>query len=91
VHWAGERVAHDDDQLREKARLLLQRERELFELRQKHDQTGVWLNVVQALPQIFSTRAGSLVEICQRIRAEIVKKLRLQRLLLLEVPRRCCL
>jgi HPt (histidine-containing phosphotransfer) domain-containing protein len=78
-------VAHDDDQLRDKARLLLQRERELFELRQKYDQTGVWLNVVQALPQIFSIRAASLVEICQRIRAEIVKKLRLQRLLLLEV------
>ena len=78
-------MGHDDDQLKEKARLLLQRERELFELRLKHDQTGVWLNVVQALPQLFSTRGASLVEICQRIRAEIVKKLRLQRLLLLEV------
>ena len=78
-------MAHDDEQLREKARLLLQRERELFELRLKHDQTGVWLNVVQALPQLFSTRAASLVEICQRIRAEIVKKLRLQRMLLLEL------
>jgi len=78
-------VAHDDDQLREKAQLLLHRERELFELRIKHDQTGVWLNVVHALPQLFATRAGSLAEICQRIRAEIVKKLRLQRLLILEV------
>ena len=78
-------MVHDDDQLRDKARLLLQRERELFELRQKYDQTGVWLNVVQALPQIISTRGASLAEICQRIRAEIVKKLRLQRLLFLEV------
>lgn len=78
-------MAHDDEQLKEKARLLLQRERELFELRLKHEQIGVWLNVGQALPQLFSNHAASIAEICQSLRTTIVRKLRLQRVLLVEV------
>ena len=75
----------DDEQLRDKARLLLQRERELFELRLKQEQIGVWLSIGQALPELFSTRDGSPARAWDGIRKLMVSRLRLQRVLLLEV------
>jgi two-component system chemotaxis sensor kinase CheA len=78
-------MTDDELHLREKARLLLQRERELFDLRQKHEQVGVWLNIGQALPDLFAGGARSLAQVWDGIRRLMVTRLRLQRLLLLEV------
>lgn len=78
-------MSSDDQHLRDKARLLLQRERELFELRLKHEQIGVWLSIGQALPELFSHRDGRLAQAWDGIRKLMVGKLRLQRVLLLEL------
>jgi len=78
-------LTSDDQQLRDKARLLLQRERELFELRLKQEQIGVWLSIGQALPALFSGRDGSLARAWDGIRKLMVGRLRLQRVLLLDV------
>ena len=78
-------MTSDDQHLRDKARLLLQRERELFELRLKQEQIGVWLSIGQALPELFSNRDGSLARAWDGIRKIMVSRLRLQRVLLLEV------
>jgi HPt (histidine-containing phosphotransfer) domain-containing protein len=78
-------VVEDDQQLREKARLLLQRERELFELRLKHEHIGVWLEIGQALPALFSGSANALPDVWNGIRRLMITKLRLQRVLLFEV------
>lgn len=64
---------------------MLQRERELFELRQKHEQIGVWLSIGQALPELFSYRDARLEQAWAGIRKLMVGKLRLQRVLLLEL------
>lgn len=77
-------MTDDDQHLREKARLLLQRERELFDLRLKHEQLGTWLSVGQALPELFSNR-GTLSQAWDGVRRTIVTKLRMQRVLVLEL------
>lgn len=75
----------DQDNLLEKARLLLQRERELFEQRLKFEQLSVWLAVGQALPELFVERGRSLPQILDRIRKLLIGKLRLQRVLTFEI------
>jgi serine phosphatase RsbU (regulator of sigma subunit) len=71
--------------LREKARLLLQRERELFELRLKFDQLAAWLDFGQALPELFLERGASPQEVWTHVRKALLAKLRLQRVQLVEV------
>lgn len=78
-------MSGEDDQLKEKAKLMLQRERELFDLRKKHHQLVVWLNLGQALPEFFLNRSGSLDDVWDRVRRAFVSKLRLQRVLVLEI------
>jgi hypothetical protein len=78
-------VESDDQNLREKARLLLSRERELFDLRTRHELLGTWLSLGQALPPLFLDRGASLQQICDRVRKTLASKLRLQRVLLLEL------
>lgn len=75
----------DDQLLRENARLLLQRERELFELRLKFDQLATWLSLGQALPDLFLPRGLSKDEVWSLIRKTLITRLRLQRVLLLEI------
>lgn len=75
----------DEQNLREKARLLLQRERELFELRLKHDQLTVWLGIGHALPELFLNRGVAEGELWGRLRKMLVSKLGLQRVLVLEI------
>ncbi|MEO6601640.1 MAG: ATP-binding protein [Polyangiaceae bacterium] len=75
----------DQDNLLEKARLLLQRERELFEQRLKFEQLSVWLAVGQALPELFVERGRSLPQILDRLRKLLIGKLRLQRVLTFEI------
>jgi two-component system chemotaxis sensor kinase CheA len=78
-------VSGDEEHLKEKARLMLQRERELFDLRKKYEQLSVWLNLGQALPELFLDRGVSLDEVWDRVRRAFVSKLRLQRVVVLEM------
>jgi serine phosphatase RsbU (regulator of sigma subunit) len=78
-------VESDEHLLTEKARLLLQRERELFELRQKLEQLAVWLGIGQTLPDLFLGRGVSQGEIWSRVHKTVVAKLRLQRIMAMEV------
>jgi HPt (histidine-containing phosphotransfer) domain-containing protein len=71
--------------LREKAKLLLQRERELFEVRTKHEQMSIWLSLGQSLPKLFVNPGASLVQVCEGLRQLLVATLRLQRVLIVEV------
>jgi len=75
----------DHEHLLEKARMLLQRERELFDLRSKFDQLALWLSVGQALPDLFVERGRPLPQILDRLRKLLIAKLRLQRVLVFEV------
>lgn len=69
--------------LREKAQLLLQRERELFDMRAMHEQLAVWLSIGQELPVVLLN--GEFEQVWGRLRKTLISKLRLQRVLLLEV------
>jgi len=75
----------DHEHLLEKARMLLQRERELFELRTKFEQLALWLSVGQALPELFVERGKPLTQILDRLRKLLISKLRLQRVLVFEL------
>lgn len=75
----------EEQLLKEKAKLLLQRERELFELRLRLDQLTSWLSFGQTLSEMFLNRSCSPEEVWNRLRKSLVSKLRLQRVLLLEV------
>jgi two-component system chemotaxis sensor kinase CheA len=69
----------DQEDLQAKARLLLQRERELFDLRAKFEQLAVWLSVGQTLPELFIERGRTLPHLFDRVRKLFIAKLRLQR------------
>lgn len=75
----------DPQQLKEKALLLLQRERELFELRNKHVGLAVWLALAQSLPQMIADARVGFDEIYARLRKSMTTSLRLQRVLFLEI------
>jgi HPt (histidine-containing phosphotransfer) domain-containing protein/two-component sensor histidine kinase len=75
----------DPKQLKEKALLLLQRERELFELRINHSRLTGWLKLAQVLPQLFVDRSFTLAEICGRLRKALVEGLKVQRVLFLAI------
>jgi serine phosphatase RsbU (regulator of sigma subunit) len=78
-------VQSDEHLLAEKARLLLQRERELFELRQRLEQLAVWMGIGRSLPDLFLSRGVPQSEVWDRARKTIVAKLRVQRIVVLEV------
>ena len=75
----------DPQHLKEKALLLLQRERELFELRIKHERLTAWLKLAQGLPPLFVERAFALDEVCGRLRKALLEGLKVQRVLFLTV------
>jgi len=74
----------DDDQAREKVILLMQRERELFAMRVKHEQVTQWLKLTQSLAALFDP-AVSTLEIYGRLRKSLLTGLRLQRVLFFEL------
>jgi len=78
-------VESDEQHLREKARLLLNRERELFELRIRHEQIQVWLNIGQLLSQTFLESSASVSALFDQVRRTLTSKLRMQRVLVYEV------
>ena len=75
----------EEQHLREKARLLLQREREHFELLQKYERLAVWLGLGQALPELFLDRKSTVQQRWDRVRKMLISRLRLQRVLVVEV------
>lgn len=75
----------DPQHLKEKALLLLQRERELFELRIKHERLTAWLKLAQVFPQLFVDRNFTLAESCGRLRKALLEGLKVQRVLFLIV------
>jgi len=75
----------EEQHLREKARLLLQREREHFELLQKYERLAVWLGLGQALPELFLDRKSTPQQRWDRVRKMLISRLRVQRVVVLEV------
>jgi two-component system chemotaxis sensor kinase CheA len=75
----------DPQQLRNKALLLLQRERELYELRLKHEGLAVWLALAQSLPQIVADPHIDLGEVYAKLRKTMTTSLRFQRVAFFEV------
>lgn len=65
--------------------MLLQREREYFELLQKFERLGLWLNLGQAFPEIFLDRKQTALARWDRTRKLLITRLRLQRVLIVEV------
>jgi HPt (histidine-containing phosphotransfer) domain-containing protein len=74
----------DQQQLKEKALLLLRRERELFDMRTKHEQVTLWLRLTQLLPQLFDHNLPE-VEIYARLRKSLQSGLRLQQVLFVAI------
>jgi HPt (histidine-containing phosphotransfer) domain-containing protein len=77
-------MSTDDQQFRENAILLLNRERELFAMRTKHEQVTLWLRLTQLLPSLFD-RTLPLAEIYARLRKSLISGLRLQSVLFFEL------
>lgn len=75
----------EQQHLRDKARLLLQREREHFELLQKYERLAVWLGLGQALPELFLDRKSTPQQRWDRVRKMLISRLRVQRLFVVEV------
>jgi len=75
----------DHEYLKEKALLLLRRERELFELRMKHEHVNLWLSLTRTLPQLFGDASVGLAEVCARVRNTLIQGLRLQNVVFLDV------
>ncbi len=75
----------DEEYLREKARLLLQRERELFDLRVKHERLALWLRLGHTFPTLFVDRSESPARIWDSLRKMLISQLRLQRVHIHEV------
>jgi serine phosphatase RsbU (regulator of sigma subunit) len=74
----------DDHILKEKAILLINRERELNTLRNKHKRLLNWLSLSQSLPEVVDRRFG-LAEIGAKFTSRIVASIKLQRVQLLEL------
>src|SRR5450631_28149 len=73
------------EHLKEKALLLLRRERELFELRMKHEKVTLWLKVTQMLPLLFAERDLRIDDAYAGLRKTLIDGLRLQRVSFLEL------
>ncbi|MEO7037173.1 MAG: ATP-binding protein [Polyangiaceae bacterium] len=65
--------------------MLLQREREYFELLQKQERLALWLNLGQGLPEIFLDRKSTPLQRWDRVRKVLIARLRVQRVLVSEL------
>src|SRR5215510_9853605 len=78
----------NQEQLQEKAMLLLRREREIFATRAKHEQLTRWLKLAQTLPRIMMDRKHSVHEMYALLRKALISGLRLQRAVFVEIGER---
>src|SRR5438045_8875392 len=53
----GRRLSGNEDFLRDKAKLLIARERELLTLKRKHKRLALWLALAQRLPQLVDPKS----------------------------------
>ena len=74
----GKTLDEEQQHLREKARLLLQREREHTALLQKYERLAVWLGLGQALPALFLDRKSTPQQRWDRVRKILISRLRVQ-------------
>ena len=79
------RVSTEEQHLVEKARLLLQREREYFELLQTYERSSAWAALGQALPEVFLDRKCTRAQLWDRVRKLLISRLKLQRVVVVEV------
>jgi serine phosphatase RsbU (regulator of sigma subunit) len=77
----------DDALLKEKALLLLSREREIVGLRRRHARVTGWLSVAQSLPEIAAS-AGNPTGFFERLSRDLVAHLEFQRVLFFAVTER---
>jgi serine phosphatase RsbU (regulator of sigma subunit) len=70
--------------LKDKARLLIARERELFALRKAHDRSVAWLGLAQHLPEIVAA-TPDLQAFCESLRQRLIEDLNLQLVVFFEI------
>jgi signal transduction histidine kinase len=75
----------DQENLREKAILLLRREREIFAMRTKHDQVTRWLELAQSLPLLLADHRRPMLETYAQLRKTLISNLRFQRVAFFEI------
>ena len=64
-------MSGNDDFLRDKAKLLIARERELLTLKRKHKRLALWLALAQRLPQLVDPKS-EIEETCERVSDQMV-------------------
>jgi serine phosphatase RsbU (regulator of sigma subunit) len=74
----------NEEFLREKAKLLIARERELLALRRKHRRLALWASLAHALPELADPKAEP-AEACRRVSERMVSLLDLQRVAFFEM------
>lgn len=70
--------------LKDKAMLLIARERELFALRKAHDRSVAWLSLAQHLPEIVAA-TPDLQALCESLRQRLIGELNLQIVVVFEI------
>lgn len=70
--------------LKDKAMLLIARERELFALRKAHDRSAAWLSLAQHLPEIVAA-TPDLQALCDSLRKRLIGDLNLQIVVFFEI------
>jgi serine phosphatase RsbU (regulator of sigma subunit) len=70
--------------LKDKAMLLIARERELFALRKAHDRSVAWLSLAQHLPEMVAA-TPDLRSLCDSLRQRLIEELNLQIVVFFEV------
>jgi serine phosphatase RsbU (regulator of sigma subunit) len=70
--------------LKDKAMLLIARERELFALRKAHDRSAAWLSLAQHLPEIVAA-TPDLQALCESLRKRLIDELNLQIVVFFEI------
>jgi serine phosphatase RsbU (regulator of sigma subunit) len=70
--------------LKDKAMLLIARERELFALRKAHDRSVAWLSLAQHLPEIVAA-TPDLQALCESLRRRLIGELNLQIVVFFEI------
>jgi serine phosphatase RsbU (regulator of sigma subunit) len=77
-------VAGNEEFLRDKAKLLIARERELLSMRRKHKRLALWLSLAQRLAELVDAKSD-FSEVCRRVAERMVAALDLHIVAFLEV------
>lgn len=83
---ATESMTDHTSLLKDKAMLLIARERELFALRKAHDRSVAWLSLAQHLPEMVAA-TPDLRSLCDSLRQRLIEELNLQIVVFFEIVR----